>query len=247
VSKLGKQVCRKLKNDPSAAVLWPSHLQMVEFAAIVALREPLVKNVFGFVDGLSIPAQCNDDDEEQAISYNGYHGDTTINNVFAFSPFGKIIFACFNFPGSWHDSQVCSGLIDKVIRTCGEFALCVDQGFPRSGLLQDKFVGPITKKRRRHLNPLLKDLLLERHALYVSLRQASEWGMRALQGTFSRLKSRLTSDKKTRKVTVHSIILLHNFRVHHMGINQIATVFNPHYEQYINLDGYDRIARYFNE
>jgi hypothetical protein len=31
----------------------------------------------------------------------------------------------------------------------------------------------------------------------------------------------------------------------HVGLNQIATVFNPHYEQYINLDGYDRIARYF--
>ena len=30
-----------------------------------------------------------------------------------------------------------------------------------------------------------------------------------------------------------------------MGINQIATVFNPEYEQYINLEGYDRIARYF--
>ncbi len=30
-----------------------------------------------------------------------------------------------------------------------------------------------------------------------------------------------------------------------MGVNQIATVFNPEYEQYINLDGYDRIARYF--
>ncbi len=31
-----------------------------------------------------------------------------------------------------------------------------------------------------------------------------------------------------------------------MGFNQITTVvFNPEYEQYINLDGYDRIARYF--
>ena len=29
------------------------------------------------------------------------------------------------------------------------------------------------------------------------------------------------------------------------GLNQIATVFNPHYDQYVNVDGYDRIARYF--
>ena len=70
--------------------------------------------------------------------------------------------------------------------------------------------------------------------------------MRALQGTFTRLKSRLTSNNRMRKLVIETIVLLSNFRTAHVGLNQIATVFNPHYEQSINLDGYDRIARYFH-
>ena len=30
-----------------------------------------------------------------------------------------------------------------------------------------------------------------------------------------------------------------------MGLNQIKTVFDPEYEQYINLEGYDRISQYY--
>jgi len=123
--------------------------------------------------------------------------------------------------------------------------MCVDQGFPRSGELFEKFVGPISKKAKKQLNPLLRDLLLARSGLFTSLRQAAEWGMRALQGSFSRLKARLSSDKKKRGMIVLSIILLHNFRTEYVGLNQIATVFNPEYEQYINLENYDRIRDYF--
>ena len=47
---------------------------MSEYARHVALREPTIRNVIGFVDGLSIPVpvQCSDDEEEQAKMYNGY-------------------------------------------------------------------------------------------------------------------------------------------------------------------------------
>jgi len=69
--------------------------------------------------------------------------------------------------------------------------------------------------------------------------------MRALQGTFTRLKSRLTSNNRMRKLIIETIVLLSNFRTAHVGLNQIATLFNPQYEQIINVDGYDRIARYF--
>ena len=59
------------------------------------------------------------------------------NNVFAFSPLGKIFFACINFPGSFHDATVAASLLDIAIRTLGVYKLFVDQGFPRSGLLYD--------------------------------------------------------------------------------------------------------------
>ncbi len=132
-----------------------------------------------------------------------------------------------------------------IVAELNDYILCVDQGFPRSGDLLDKFVGPMSEKRRRKLSPILRGALLELHNLYVSLRQAAEWGMRALQGTFSRLKSRLTSCKVKRRLIIIGIILLHNFRPELVGLNQIATAFNPHYAQYVNIDGYDRIARYY--
>lgn len=133
-----------------------------------------------------------------------------------------------------------------VVSKIGVYALCVDQGFPRSGDLHGRFVGPMSKKMKKKLSPELAEYLIPMHERYISLRQASEWGMRALQGTFSRLKSRMTSDSKKRQKIIFSIVLLHNFRTQMMGLNQIATVFNPLYDQYINLDTYDRIQRYFN-
>jgi len=132
-----------------------------------------------------------------------------------------------------------------VLKKIGIYQICVDKGFPRSGELFDKFVGPLSNSTKRMLAPVNREALIARHDTYVSLRQASEWGMRALQGTFCRLKTRLPSDKATRRDLIYSIVLLHNFRTDQVGLNQIATIFNPEYEQCINLYGYDRIARYF--
>ena len=68
-------------------------------------------------------------------------------------------------------------------------------------------------------------------------------GNEGLQGSFARLKSKLTSYKSTRKLIINCIVFLHNFRTHYVGLNQISTVFNPEYERFINVVGYDRIAR----
>jgi hypothetical protein len=217
-------------------------------ARLVQRRQPRVRDVIGFTDGVSIPVQCASDMNRQAMDYNGYHHDTMCNNVFCFAPTGKIIYSAINYPGSFHDSQVSVGLVNMVLEHLGPYKICVDQdqGFPRSGDMFDKFVGPMSQRTRDNLAPAMRQMLLQRHNMYVSLRQSSEWGMRALQGTFSRLKYRLPSDKLKRKYIIGSIVLLHNFRTHYVGLNQIATVFNPLYEQYVNIDNYDRIARYYD-
>ena len=173
-------------------------------------------------------------------------GIVTTQAAITYSPEGKVIFCSYNYPGSWHDSTVAQDLINLVIERIGPYAFCVDQGFPRSGDLHGRFVGPMTRRMRRKLSPEIAEYLIPMHEKYISLRQASEWGMRALQGTFSRLKSRLTSDNEKRGQIILSIVLLHNFRTDFVGLNQIAAVFNPHYNQYINLSTYDRIHRYFN-
>jgi hypothetical protein len=135
--------------------------------------------------------------------------------------------------------------IALVIVYLGFYAICVDKGFPRSGDLFDLFVGPISAKTLRGMAPNLRPAMIARSNVHTSLRQSAEWGMRGLQGTFSRLKTRLTSNKKKRGLLIASILYLHNFRTDLIGLNQIATVFNPEYEQYINVEGYDRIGRYF--
>jgi len=113
-----------------------------------------------------------------------------INNVFCFASTGKIIYACINFPGSWHDSQVATSLIAKVVDNLRNYKICVDQGFPRSGDLLNIFVGPLSRTARRNIPIEDRRAVLQRHNKYVSLRQSSEWGMRALQRTFIRIKSR---------------------------------------------------------
>ena len=146
INKMIKVIVEKLRKHPASRIRFPDQQQMAIYAQMVNNREPAINNVIGFVDGLSIPVQCSDDILQQNAAYNGYHHDTMCNNVMAFAPTGKIIFACLNYPGSWHDSQVCAPLIDIVVREIGQYAFCVDQGFPRSGDLFDKFVGPMSQK-----------------------------------------------------------------------------------------------------
>jgi hypothetical protein len=111
--------------------------------------------------------------------------------------------------------------------------------------MQGKFIGPISKKRRASLAPGLRVHMLHMHAVCISLRQGAEWGMRALQGTFCRLKARLPSDNWKREKIIYSVVHLSNFRAAKVGLNQIKTVFAPYYERVINVDGYDRIAKFY--
>ncbi len=111
--------------------------------------------------------------------------------------------------------------------------MCVDQGFPRSGDATQILVGPITPKQAFRLAENLHPYLLCLSNVYISLRQASEWGMRGLQGSIPRCKKRLPRSPEKRKLVIPSIVLVHNFRTEIVGLNQIKTVFDPEYERYI--------------
>ena len=65
------------------------------------------------------------------------------------------------------------------------------------------------------------DYLLKISNIHTSLRQASEWGMRGLQGTFPHCKSCLPSDAAQRRLVIKAIILIHNFRTDYVGYSQI--------------------------
>jgi hypothetical protein len=101
------------------------------------------------------------------------------------------------------------------------YKICVDQGSPQSGDAYGMFVGPITKRAARRLHRDVRDYLLLISNVHTSLRQASEWGMHGLQGTFPRCKKRLPSDPALCRLVVEAIVLVHNYRTDFIGYSQI--------------------------
>ncbi len=127
----------------------------------------------------------------------------------------------------------------------GDYKICVDQGFPRSGDAYGTLVGSVTKRAARHLHHDVRDYLLKIGNDHTSLWQASKWGMRGLQGTFPRWKKRLPGNHEQRRLVIEATVLMHNYRTEMVGFNQINTVFDPEYVWIQNLHGYDRIAQYY--
>ena len=97
---------RRLADNPITEVRFPSAEKMRRFAGMVQSREPLIDDVIGFMDGVSIPAECTDERFEQNAFYCSYDCDTMVNNVFAYGPDGKVFFAAVNFPGGWADGAL---------------------------------------------------------------------------------------------------------------------------------------------
>ena len=88
----------------------------------------------------------------------------------------------------------------------------------------------------------IRDYLFWISNVHTSLRQASEWGMRGLQGTFPHCKKRLPGDSGQQRLVLEAIVLVHNFLTEYLGYSQIKSVFDPEYVRVENLHGYDRIS-----
>ena len=185
---------KRLRHHPLARVKFPDEEKKHQFAEMISKREPTVTNVIGFMDGVSFTTECTDERVEQNAYYCGYDCDTMVNNVFIFGPDGKIFFCAINFPGSWADGTLTARIFSHIKQRIGRFKICADQGFPRSGDAFGILVGPIPERSARRLHSAVRDNLLCLSNVYTSVRQASKWGMRGLQGTFPRCKKRLPSD-----------------------------------------------------
>ena len=85
--------------------------------------------------------------------YCGYDCDTTVNNVFAYGPDGKVFFCALNYPGSWADRSLTAHFFPHITKRIGNFKICVDKGFPRSGSAYNVLVGPFNDRTGRRLHP----------------------------------------------------------------------------------------------
>jgi hypothetical protein len=66
------------------------------------------------------------------------------------------------------------------------------------------------------------------NASLLGYRQTAEWGMRALQGAFGRLRVPLDINDTYRRVRIIELSCrMHNVRTLCMGINQIRSVYAP--------------------
>jgi hypothetical protein len=189
-----KRVVKTLRWHPWLRVKFPDVNKMREYASMVQVREPLVDDVTGFLDSVSLSLECTDERVEQNAFYCGYDSDTMVNNVFAYGPDGKVFFAAVNFPGSWVDRALTAQILASIRSWIGSYKIYVDRGFPCSSNAYGILVGPVTKCAARQLHHDVRDYYLRVSNVHTSLWQASEWGMRGLQGSFPCCKKRLLSD-----------------------------------------------------
>ena len=79
---------------------------------------------------------------------------------------------------------------------------------------------------------------LQRMREATSARQTSEWGMRALQASFPRLKDKFIYEERgERRIVLKMYVLLYNLRARTVGINQIRNVYMP----YLDLDASENV------
>ena len=70
---------------------------------------------------------------------------------------------------------------------------------------------------------------MQRITQATSLRQAAEWGMRAIQGAMPRLKDAIHYEENgERRVMLKLVPLLYNLRIARVGLNQIKNTYLPH-------------------
>ena len=199
-----------------------------EYCDAIQSRHSLLTDVWCTMDGLKLYLQQAGVANIQNNFYNGWTHDHYVSGVFCFCPDGTIPIACFNVPGSVHDSKIAEWSdiykkLDAVYSLTG--AKCTaDSAF-------SKHKGPYIIKSSQNIDPENNNVgeygrLLQLNAQATSMRQAAEWGMRALKASFPRLKDRFIYEENgERKIMQQMLVLLYNLRARKVGINQIRNVY----------------------
>ncbi|KDN33518.1 hypothetical protein RSAG8_13388, partial [Rhizoctonia solani AG-8 WAC10335] len=222
-----------LARIPEGCIDWPSQATMQVNSDLINnkhKRAKYLKGAFGFMDGLNLPVTTSSDDDEQNANFNGWLHSHVVSNVIVFSPNGTIMTAVINAPGSWHDSNVARPIYALLReKTPDNFFLIADSAFPRLGVgNSQKIKVPLKKNARLPGDNEAQRRKKDESREVTIARQAVEWGMRAIQGCFSRLYMPLdTHDAKGRARLLQTCMRLHNIRTERVKINQIRSVYMP--------------------
>ena len=177
-----------LKADPKSEVRMPDAAEIAMFKEAIIAKHSLLVDCYCMVDGLKLNLQQSGDSVIQSRFYNGWNHDHFVTNIFAFAPNGSIIACTLNAPGTWHDSTLAHwGSMYSKLQKCWEEhhgKVLMDSAFASNMyefIIQSSQNVPVTEGRQA--------MLLGQQA--TSCRQATEWGMRGLQGSFPRLKDHI--------------------------------------------------------
>lgn len=214
-----------LSHDARAAIRMPSDEDILLFQQSFAEKYSLLQDVFAVADGLKVYLEQAGDTVVQNMFYNGWKHDHYVGNVLVFAPDGTVIACSLNAPGAMHDSVIANWgkVYDKLeVAFDRTGARCVvDSAFSKG-----YFPFLIKSSQDMPTTSNFGDIIRARQA--TSARQASEWGMRAFQGSFPRLKDRLAYEERgERRIILQLVVLLFNMRTRLVGINQILSTYMP--------------------
>jgi DDE superfamily endonuclease len=224
--RFGRRMLLKcLISHPLARLHMPSAENIEKLKAIVNARHSTLKDVYCTCDGLKLRFQRQSGLDEQSMFYNGWVHGHYVTNLFVFSADGRIIATVLNAPGSLHDSTLASwgGVYDKLQSTYLETGgvCCVDSAFAANN-------SPYLFKSSQDTTNVEGSLAFQQAVEATSLRQASEWGMRAIQSAFPRLKDALKYEENGERRRILKLVpLLYNVRLELVGLNQIRNTYVP--------------------
>ena len=154
-----------------------------------------------------------------------------MTGVLGFVPDGTIALAFYNVPGCCHDSTVADwgnmyNKLEDVYRQTG-LKFVIDSAFSS---MKYEF---LIKSSQDDLTASDEFTTIEERREATSMRQCAEWGMRAVQSSFPRLKHTMTYEEYgERRIIFDCLFLLFNLRSRLVGINQITSVYLPN----LNID-----------
>jgi hypothetical protein len=220
-----------LMGKEDAKIKRPAIEKNQEYKQAVLQPHPLLEDVWCTMDGLKLMLECAGDDVVQNRFYNGWTCDHYVGAVIVFCPDGTIPMCCYNVPGTVHDSNIAAigNIYDKLgtIYNLTGGKCTVDSAFARNTY---PF---LIKSRKPSPDMTLDDIEVARDA--TSMRQSSEWGMRAFQSSFPRIKDRITIEYRgQRKLMMKLMIHLYNLRTRKVGINEILNVYMPALDEDVN-------------
>lgn len=153
---------------------------------------------------------------------------------------GEILACRLGAPGSWHDSRVAQPIYKKLrLSTPEGYYLVADTAFPQgSNAIAGRIRAPLKENAHLPVDATERAEVLAFNRQLLSLRQAAEWGNRALQGCFGRLRIPLDINNSARRSAIlECCVRLYNLRCRRVGLNQIRSVYMPIW----NADGTDTV------